>query len=48
MIAPLRTLPEALDRAARSSEGYIFVTGGVEVRRSYADVQATSFRVARA
>ena len=48
MIGPLRTLPEALDRAARSREGYVFVTGGVEVRRSYADIQHTSFRVARA
>ena len=47
-MGPLRTLPEALDRAARSNEGYTFVTGGVEVRRSYADVQDTSFRVARA
>src|SRR3990170_2410574 len=48
MIGPLRTLPEALDHAARSREGYLFVTGGVEVRRSYADIQHTAFRVARA
>jgi len=48
MIGPLRTLPEALDRAAASGEGYIFVTGGVEVRRSYADIRNASFRVARA
>jgi fatty-acyl-CoA synthase len=48
MIRPLRTLPAALDHAARSSEGYIFVTGGVEVRRSYADIQRASFRVAGA
>jgi len=47
-MGPLRTLPEALDRAARSKEGYTFVTGGVEVRRSYADIQDASFRVARA
>ena len=44
----LRTLPEALDDAARSSEGYTFVARGVETRRSYADIQHTSFRVARA
>ena len=44
----LRTLPEALDDAARSSEGYTFVARGVEVPRSYADIQHTSFRVARA
>jgi fatty-acyl-CoA synthase len=48
MIGPLRTLPEALDEAARSNEGYVFVTGGVEVRRSYADIRHTSLRVARA
>jgi fatty-acyl-CoA synthase len=48
MIGPLRTLPEALDRAARSSEGYVFVTGGVEVRRSYAEIRDASFRLARA
>jgi len=44
----LRTLPEALERAAQSGEGYAFLTGGVEVRRSYADIQLASFRVARA
>ena len=48
MIGPLRTLPEALDHAARSREGYLFITDGVEVRRSYADIQRASFRVARA
>ena len=48
MIGPLRTLPEALDRAAASGEGYVFVAGAVEVRRSYADIRDTSFRVARA
>ena len=48
MSGSLRTLPEALDRAARSSEGYVFVTGGVEVRRSYADIRDRSFRLARA
>jgi fatty-acyl-CoA synthase len=48
MIGPPRTLPEALSRAARSSEGYLFVADGVEVRRAYADIQDASFRVARA
>ena len=43
-----RTLPEALDEAARSSAGYTFVTNGVEVRRSYAEIQQTSFRIAGA
>ena len=43
-----RTLPEALDEAARSSEGYTFVARGVEVRRSYAEIRHTSFRVAGA
>ncbi len=43
----LRTLPEALDRAARSGEGYTFVVGSVETRRSYAELQQASFRVAR-
>src|SRR5205823_1259130 len=42
-----RTLPEALDQAAQSDEGYIFVVGGVETRRSYAELQQASFRVAR-
>jgi fatty-acyl-CoA synthase len=45
---PLRTLPEALDRAARSGQGYTFVVGGVETRRSYAELQQASFGVARA
>jgi fatty-acyl-CoA synthase len=44
----LRTLPEALDDAARSSEGYTFVAHGVEVRCSYAEIQHLSLRVARA
>src|SRR4029077_6194349 len=34
--------------AARSTEGYIFVTGGLEVRRSYVEIQDASFSVARA
>jgi fatty-acyl-CoA synthase len=48
VIDRLRTLPEALDDAARSSEGYTFVARGVEVRRSYADIRHASSRVARA
>jgi len=31
----------------RSDQGYIFVVGGVETRRSYAELQQASFRVAR-
>ncbi|MGB7219434.1 MAG: fatty acyl-AMP ligase [Vicinamibacterales bacterium] len=42
-----RTLPEALDRAARSGQGYTFVDGGVETRRSYAELQQASFGVGR-
>ena len=48
MTIQLRTLPEALDDAARSGEGYTFVAGGVEVPRSYRDIQRDSFAVARA
>ncbi len=44
----LRTLPEALADAARTDEGYVFVAGGVEIRRSYAEVHAASLGVARA
>jgi fatty-acyl-CoA synthase len=44
----LRTLPEALDDAGRSNEGYTFVVRDVEVRRPYGDIQHTSLRVARA
>ena len=44
----LRTLPEALDDAARSGEGYTFLAHGVERRRSYADIQHSSLRLARA
>jgi fatty-acyl-CoA synthase len=39
MTARPRTLPEALDEAAHSAEGFIFVVNGVEQRRSYADIQ---------
>jgi fatty-acyl-CoA synthase len=44
----MRTLAEALDAAARSAEGYIFITDGVETRRSYAEIRQASFNVARA
>jgi len=44
----VRTLPEALDEAARSNEGYTFVDRGGEVRRSYADVRHASLRLAGA
>jgi fatty-acyl-CoA synthase len=44
----LRTLPEALAEAARSTEGYTFVTGGVETRRTYAEVQTRALGVAGA
>jgi fatty-acyl-CoA synthase len=44
----LRTLPEALDDAARSNEGYTFIDRGTEVRRSYADIRHTSLRIAGA
>src|SRR3989338_10320909 len=43
----LRTLPEALETAARSGEGYTFVVNGADARRSYAELQHESFRVAR-
>jgi len=44
----LRTLPEALGEAARSAEGYTFVADGVDRRQTYAELQASAFRVARA
>ena len=48
MTIGMRTLPEALHDAARSGEGYVFITDGVETRRSYAEIRQTSFVVARA
>ena len=47
-MSTLRTLPEALDHAARTDTGYCFVSGGVEMRRSFADIREASLRVARA
>ncbi|MES1256649.1 MAG: AMP-binding protein, partial [Acidobacteriota bacterium] len=44
----LRTIPEALDDAARSGQGYTFVVNGVETTRTYADLQQRAFGVARA
>ncbi len=44
----LRTLPEALDLAARSGESYAFLVDGVEHRRSYAEIQRQAFGVAAA
>ena len=43
-----RTIPEALCDAARTDEGYTFVVGHVETRRSYAELQDRGRRVARA
>jgi len=45
--APLRTLPAALDDAARTGEGFVFVSGTTERRRSYAELQDASRRFAR-
>jgi fatty-acyl-CoA synthase len=47
-MARLRTIPEALDDAARSGEGYTFVVNGVETRRTYAELRGRSLGVARA
>jgi len=46
-MATLRTLPEALARAARAGTGYCFVKDGVDTPRSYADVREASLGVAR-
>jgi fatty-acyl-CoA synthase len=42
-----RTLPDALSDAASSEEGYVFVVGGDEVRRSYADIRRAALDVAQ-
>ena len=43
-----RTLADALDEAAQSAEGYTFVSdGGVETRRSYAEIRRGSIQAAR-
>lgn len=44
---PFRTLREALSDAARSGEGYTFVAGSHDVRRSYGEIERMSLRVAR-
>jgi fatty-acyl-CoA synthase len=47
-MATPRTLPEALDAAARAGTGYCFITNGADTHRSYADMQQAALRVARA
>jgi len=47
-MATPRTLPEALAEAAYTEAGYAFVAGGIEVRRSYAEIRQASLGVARA
>jgi fatty-acyl-CoA synthase len=47
-MSSVRTLPEALADAAESPAGYTFVGSGTERRRSYAEIHATSLRVASA
>jgi fatty-acyl-CoA synthase len=46
-MADVRTLPDALDFAARSEQGYTFLSGGGETFRSYADIRTAALRVAR-
>ena len=45
-MATPRTLPEALAEAAYTEAGYGFVAGGLEVRRSYAEIRQASLGVA--
>jgi fatty-acyl-CoA synthase len=42
-----RTLPDALSDAASSEQGYVFLVGGDEVRRSYADIRQAALGVAQ-
>jgi fatty-acyl-CoA synthase len=44
----LRTLPEALSAASHTSQGFVFVTEGAEVRRSYAEIRHAALGVSRA
>jgi fatty-acyl-CoA synthase len=44
----ITTLPEALDRAAQTPQGYVFATNGVERRRSYAEIRQAARRIAGA
>jgi len=46
-MADLRTLPEALARAADTAAGYTFVVDGRDVRCSYAEVLRSALQVAR-
>jgi fatty-acyl-CoA synthase len=46
-MAALRTLPEALARAARTSAGFCFVSADTDRWRSYADIRQSAMRVAR-
>src|SRR6476620_7581630 len=43
-----RTLPQALDQAAQSGQGYTFVADGRERPCTYAELQQSAFRIARA
>ncbi|HEY2905019.1 MAG TPA: fatty acyl-AMP ligase [Vicinamibacterales bacterium] len=43
----LRTLADALSDAASSDEGYLFLVGGDEVRRPYAEIRQTALGVAQ-
>jgi len=43
-----RTLPEALDEAARSGEGLTFIVDGIDTRRTYAELELRALSVARA
>jgi fatty-acyl-CoA synthase len=47
-MSPVRTLPEALDEAAHSDAGYVFLASDGETRRSYAEIYDASRRVAHA
>jgi fatty-acyl-CoA synthase len=44
----LRTLPDALAEAARTDAGYVFVSGGTETFRAFAEIRAASVKAARA
>jgi len=44
----LRTLPDALAGAARADAGYVFVSGGEEIVRSFADIRTAALKVSSA
>jgi fatty-acyl-CoA synthase len=48
MSSRTRTLPEALDEAAKSDAGYVFIRQGKEIYRSYAEIRQAALSVARA